>query len=242
MDTNRLIAKVGGPRPLPGQVIPQGGPVNAAELAQAHWNKAPLYFSEEERYREYPWLCEAAEFRYHAGERVLEVGCGSGCDLLQFAKHGAIATGVDITERHIELARQRVAGLAAVQYGSACELPFGDDSFDYVYSHGVFHHIDTPELAVRELLRVLRPGGRFNVHVYALWSESAAIYFLKHGRDWKRHVENSADPVHIQLYTGRSLRRLFAPVPLDISKHQSYHLPALSRCTGFFLVAKGRKP
>jgi hypothetical protein len=97
-------------------------------------------------------------------------------------------------------------------------------------------------LAVQEMLRVLRPGGRFNVQVYALWSESTAIYLLKHGRDWKRHVENSTDPVHIQLYTVRMLRRLFAPIALDISRYQSYHLPALSRWTGFFMVAKGRKP
>src|SRR5260370_952254 len=184
-------------------------PMNAGGLAQAHWNKTPLYFSEEERYGTLPWLCEAAEFRRHAGERVLEIGCGSGCDLLQVARHGAIATGVDISERHIQLARDRVGGSAVVKYGSACQLPFAEGSFDYVY---------------------------------ALWSESAAIYFFKHGRDWKRHVENSTDPVHIELYTGRALRRLFAPIRLDISKHQSYHFGTLSRWTGFFLVAKGRKP
>src|SRR5258708_3189072 len=82
--------------------------MNAAGLAQAHWNNAPLYFSEEQRYSDYAWLCEAAEFRHHAGERVLEIGCGSVCDLLQFARNGAIATGVDITERHLELARGQV--------------------------------------------------------------------------------------------------------------------------------------
>jgi 2-polyprenyl-3-methyl-5-hydroxy-6-metoxy-1,4-benzoquinol methylase len=70
--------------------------MNAAGLAQAHWNKTPLYFSEDELYSTFPWLREAAEFRHHAGEHVLEIGCGSGCDLRQFARHGAIATGVDI--------------------------------------------------------------------------------------------------------------------------------------------------
>jgi len=53
-------------------------------------------------------------FRHHRGERILEVGCGTGCDLLQFAKHGAIAMGVDITERHLELARERLGTLAEV--------------------------------------------------------------------------------------------------------------------------------
>lgn len=46
--------------------------MNAAELAQAHWNKTPLHFSEEERYQDLPWLPGAAEFAQHAGERVLE--------------------------------------------------------------------------------------------------------------------------------------------------------------------------
>src|SRR5258708_38502182 len=79
--------------------------MNAAGLAQAHWNNAPLYFSEEQRYSDYPWLCEAAEFRHHAGERVLEVGCGSVCDLLQVARNGAIATRVDLTQKHPSPAR-----------------------------------------------------------------------------------------------------------------------------------------
>jgi len=64
----------------------------SSELAVRHWNKTPLRFSEEERYAKYPWLYEAAEFRHHQGERVLEIGCGTGRDLLQFAKHLATRT------------------------------------------------------------------------------------------------------------------------------------------------------
>ncbi len=64
---------------------------DAAELAQAHWNETPLFLTEEERYSTYPWLYEVAEFGKHRGEKVLEVGCGTGSDLLQFAKHGALA-------------------------------------------------------------------------------------------------------------------------------------------------------
>src|SRR5258708_8362827 len=89
--------------------------MNAAGLAQAHWNNAPLYFSEEQRYSDYPWLCEAAEFRHHAGERVLEIGCGSVCDLLQLARNGSIATAVDITRTHLLMARGE-AGRARTSY------------------------------------------------------------------------------------------------------------------------------
>src|SRR6267142_4219094 len=103
----------------------------AGELAQRHWNETPLYLKESERYSVYPWLYEAAEFRKHAGERVLEIGCGTGCDLLQFAKHGAIATGIDITDRHLELAANRLEGRAQLLKADARKLPFPDGSFDY---------------------------------------------------------------------------------------------------------------
>jgi ubiquinone/menaquinone biosynthesis C-methylase UbiE len=210
-------------------------------LAQDHWNKTPLYLSEEARYSEYPWLYEAAEFREHAGHRVLEVGCGTGADLLQFANHGAIATGVDITDAHLELAKQRVAGRADVRFGDASLLPFPDASFDYVYSHGVIHHMERPQDAAREILRVLKPGGRFNVQLYALLSESSLIYRIKHGCSWKLYIENSTAPVHIDFYTARRIRKLFPGIRLDISKHQCYHLKSLAKWFGFFIVGKGQK-
>ena len=158
---------------------------DAAQLAQTHWNETPLFLTEEERYSTYPWLYEAAEFRRHQGDKVLEVGCGTGSDLLQFAKHGALATGIDLTTKHVELARRRVGDLAVVYEADARHLPFEDESFDYVYSHGVLHHSDEPEQIVREMFRVLRPGGRFNVHVYALWSYVTLRGVLRYGREWK---------------------------------------------------------
>ncbi|MEA2539189.1 MAG: hypothetical protein QOH35_555, partial [Acidobacteriaceae bacterium] len=113
---------------------------DAAELAQSHWNETPLFLTEQERYSTYPWLYDAAEFRKHRGESVLEIGCGTGSDLLQFAKHGAVATGVDVTTRHVELARKGIGNLAVVYEADARHLPFEDATFDYVYSHGVLHH------------------------------------------------------------------------------------------------------
>lgn len=216
--------------------------IKAAALASAHWNETPLYLTEEARYSEYPWLYEAGEFKHHSGERVLEIGCGTGCDLFQFAKHGAIATGVNITESHLALARQRVGNLATILYGDMLALPFDDNSFDYVYSHGVIHHSDEPKQAVREIFRVLRPGGKFNVHVYAWFSESAAIYFLKYGFALKRHIENSTAKVHIDFYGRYSLKRLFAPAKITVNKFQCYHLHWAAPWLGGFLVAKGTNP
>jgi SAM-dependent methyltransferase len=214
---------------------------DAAQLAQSHWNETPLFLTEEQRYSTYPWLYDVAEFRKHEGEKVLEIGCGTGADLLQFAKHGAIATGVDLTARHVDLARKRVGDLAVVHQADMRHLPFEDESFDYVYSHGVLHHSDEPENVVREMFRVLRPGGRFNVHVYAFWSYITLRGVLRYGRRWKLHIENSEAPVHIDLYSGRQLRQLFGPA-ISIEKHECAPFELLARWWGWFLVVKGRKP
>jgi len=227
----------------------------ASHLAQQHWNQTPLFLSEDERYRIYPWLYEAAEFRRHAGHKVLEVGCGTGCDLLQFALHGARAFGIDITEEHLRLARERIAGRAGVQaglwyevrYGDGREIPFADGAFDYVYSHGVMHHSDEPEKFAAEILRVLKPGGAFNVHVYAKYSAFALKKFLWHGKNMALHIENSLEPVHIELYSAGMLQKIFG-VPLIIEKYECRPFPKawprfefMPSMLGWYLVAKGRK-
>jgi SAM-dependent methyltransferase len=222
--------------------------MSATDQALAHWNETPLFLSEEERYRLYPWLPQVAEFASHVGDRVLEVGCGSGCDLLQFVRNGALCSGIDIAERHVALARQRLGDLADVRLGDACDLPFAAETFDYVYSHGVLHHISVPELAAREILRVLKPGGRFNVQVYARYSWFAWGMKVRYPFDWERRIENSRASVHIDLYSARRLRRVWS-VELECRKYGmtpfTRFIPMLARLErlfGWFLVAKGRKP
>ena len=214
---------------------------DAAQLAQSHWNETPLLSTEQERYSEYRWLYDVAEFQKHAGDKVLEIGCGTGTDLLQFAKHGAIATGVDLTASHVDLARNRLGGLAVVYQADMRHLPFVDGSFDYVYSHGVLHHSDEPERAVREMFRVLRPGGRINIHVYAFWSYFTLWRFLRYGGKWKLRIESSPAPVHIDLYTGRKLRQLFGATA-SIEKHQCKPFEFLAPLFGWYLVVKDQKP
>jgi SAM-dependent methyltransferase len=98
-----------------------------------------------------------------AGERVLDVACGTGNAALIAGRAGAAATGLDGAERLIEVARGRAAaeGLrAAFVVGDAQALPFEDGAFDAVLSvFGIIFAADA-DRAFTEVLRVLRPGGR----------------------------------------------------------------------------------
>ena len=104
------------------------------------------YFLEVERrrYEEQPWQRERIRFEQYAGRRVLEIGVGLGTDLVQFAKAGAVCHGVDITDRHLELAARNFAlrGLQVeLRKCDATRIDFPSASFDVVYSFGVLHHI-----------------------------------------------------------------------------------------------------
>jgi ubiquinone/menaquinone biosynthesis C-methylase UbiE len=128
------------------------------------------------RYRVFsPWIKELVDFNEFRGKRLLEIGCGTGTDLVQFARGGARVTGVDLTPRSIEIAKRRfqVYGLEGeFAIGDGERLNFADESFDAVYSFGVLHHTPDTEAAVDEVYRVLRPGGRAIVMLYnrsSLW-------------------------------------------------------------------------
>jgi hypothetical protein len=73
-----------------------------------------------------------------------------------------------------------------------------------------------------------------------LWSYITLWGILRYGRKWKRHVENSEAPVHIDLYTERKLRRLFGP-HISIEKYECQPFKSLAPWFGWFLVVKGQK-
>ncbi len=124
---------------------------------------------EEHRYAKEWHIPIAADFGVATGLKVLEIGCGLGTDGAQFAKAGADYTGIDLTDAAIDLAQKRfdLFGLAGkFQTADAENLDFDDNSFDLVYSHGVLHHTPDTARAVKEVHRVLRPGGRVVVMLY----------------------------------------------------------------------------
>lgn len=97
---------------------------------------------------------------------ALELGCGTGFFLLNLKQAGVVSDGhvTDISPRMVEVAQRNAAALGYELEGRVADaesIPYPDDTFDLVVGHAVLHHIPDVELALREVLRVLRPGGRF---------------------------------------------------------------------------------
>ncbi len=103
------------------------------------------------------------------GKRVLEIGCGAGALRAQIAKHGAHLTAIDLTEHAINLTRRRfeISGLAGdIRQMDAEHMDFPSDSFDFIWSWGVIHHSASTEAIIRQIHRVLKPGGEAGIMVY----------------------------------------------------------------------------
>ena len=158
------------------------------ELVQEYWDKEPCdstgltfpegsleFFEEmeERRYRGQAFIHAFAQFTRWRGKRVLEVGCGCGTDLLQFARAEAEVYGIDFSQHSVELTKKHLEfyGLQAeVTQGDGEGLPFPDNYFDLVYCWGVIHHAPHPSKVVAETYRVLKPGGCIKAMVYYRWS------------------------------------------------------------------------
>src|SRR5437868_10482907 len=184
---------------------------------------------EEHRYEKEWHIPAAADFKGARGLRVLEIGCGLGTDGAQFAKAGAIYTGVDLTNAAVELARKRFELFnlkGCFRSADAENLAFADDSFDLVYSHGVLHHTPETEKAIKEIHRVLRPGGRAVVMLYhrGSYNYRINISLLRRAGAQLLKVEPGIKLVH--RITGEPLDSLRAHARLLNTEKESYLKPA----------------
>jgi SAM-dependent methyltransferase len=104
-----------------------------------------------------------------AGQALLDVATGTGVVAITAARRGATVTGLDLTPELLEQARRSapIAGVdVAWKEGDAENLPFGDASFDVVLSQFGHMFAPRPDVVTKELLRVLKPGGRL---AFATW-------------------------------------------------------------------------
>lgn len=144
---------------------------------RAAWTRAGTFSTDKES--AYPEHAVAQEFDSHTEKRVLEYGCGAGSDALSYARRGNFVVACDVVAENCETTRQNVdvlgmPGVIATQWlMQSAPLPFADNQFDLVNSHGVLHHIPDPYPILQEFHRVLRPDGLLYVMLYTehLWNE-----------------------------------------------------------------------
>jgi len=152
-------------------------------------------------------------FPMHAGMRVLDLGCGEGRHVIAAAAlDGADAVGVDLSLEDLSTARQRrrefvelidrgegsdaLFGLLA---GDALRLPFADNSFDALICSEVLEHLPDHRGALREIYRVLKPGGRLCISVPRSWCERIC---------WSLSREYHQTPGgHLRIFDSATLRR-----------------------------------
>jgi len=129
---------------------------------------------DEYRYSKEPHILKNLDRIDWRGKRVLEIGLGQGADAEQIVRRGGNYSGIDLTDESVKRVKMRFAlkGLEhdRIEQASALELPFPDNSFDIVYSHGVLHHIPEIKRAQSEIARVLKPTGQLIAMLYAKWS------------------------------------------------------------------------
>lgn len=135
-----------------------------------------------------------AEFERWPGKRVLEIGCGIGTDTIQFARHGARVTSVDLSENSLELARQRakvygVGEQVSFYRGNAEELRdfVPVEPYDLIYSFGVIHHTPHPERVLEQMREYARAGTTVKIMVYhrRSWKVGWILVTQSKGRFWK---------------------------------------------------------
>ena len=134
---------------------------------------------------------------------VLEVGCGDASFTTDLAKHFSEVTAIDISAGQIAENAARFPAITFRQHDVAERFPFDDASFEVVWCSEVLEHLFDPAFALREMQRILKPGGRLLVTVpYHGRFKNILIALF----NWDEHFVPS-NP-HIRFYTNRSLSRM----------------------------------
>lgn len=116
--------------------------------------------------REIFWKRALDTLEMKKGDSVLEVGCGLGLYLSRLSRHYSVSgTGIDISEKSIEYATENYGNKHLLfQKADATDLPFPDFSFDFLISFDALEHISDQKMAVKEMCRVLKRGGKMLIY------------------------------------------------------------------------------
>ena len=174
------------------------------EIIERFWDNRPCnikhsnepigekkYFDEVEKRKYFvePHIKTFAEFEKWKDKDVLEIGCGIGTDSINFVRHGANLTAIELSGKSLEICKKRfsVFNLNADLYRGNAEkmttfLP-KNKKYDLVYSFGVIHHTENPENIVSEIKKVLKPKGELRIMLYSKYSYKL-FHFMRELDKW----------------------------------------------------------
>lgn len=236
-----------------------------------YWEKStPMQFKTEKmsylqirtfRYELQNYMHDVFRFDNWNGKNVLEFGCGSGIDALEFARYGANVTAADITDNAIQQTAKNSAesglNINLVKVDGDI-LPFNDGYFDCVYSFGVLHHIKNIDNTLYQIFRVLKPGGVFMGMVYNRDSLLYA-YSIKHlhgnerGDIVSKYSERNIGCPYTKAYSETEVKQVFGRWFTDLAIQVRYNvidLPEKRKLKldiddgyklGWHLIIKGEK-
>jgi SAM-dependent methyltransferase len=227
--------------PLPREMMENTYPI-LYEVEQSHWwfiGRRRILAEFVER------ICRQVTDRR---PRILDVGCGTGANLLMLSKYGD-AEGVDVSEDALSFCRAR--GLDKVKLGAGEELPYEDGAFDLVTALDVVEHMDDDLAGLKEMRRVLRPGGRVLLFVPTfmfLWGLQDDI--SHHRRRYRlpelrRVLEQAGFEVERSTYANITffapillMRRLMRLTGIKATSENKINVPALNGVLGRLLGAE----
>jgi SAM-dependent methyltransferase/uncharacterized protein YbaR (Trm112 family) len=148
------------------------GPVTGHDERQAdtalsfgyEWHRFPEMYDEWER--QFLDYMQPHAVDFFPGKKILDAGCGNGRFAYYAAKYGAEVWAIDLGPA-VEVARRNTQSRNVhVVQADLHDPPFALESFDFIYSIGVLHHLPNPEAAFQNLLRFLKPGGVVQIYLY----------------------------------------------------------------------------
>lgn len=164
------------------------------------------------------------------GKHLLEIGCGMGFDGAEFLERGVRVTATDLTPAAVELTRRHfeARGLEPedVRVANVLDLDFPDETFDAVWANGVIHHTGDNRAAIREIRRVLVPGGRAIISNFYR-KPSWMLLLTRLGRVNIEHEDR--DPPVTDFLREREILSLFEGFDVEITSRDHYRALPIAR-------------
>lgn len=139
-----------------------------------------------------PWILKTIEDEKKGSLSILDIGCGAGFLSNYLAEKGHFVTGIDLSEKSLEIAKKKKTGATYI-LANALSLPFQDASFDVISAMDLLEHVENPSKVIEEASRVLKPNGLFFFHTF---NRNLLSYLLIiKGVDW--FVKNAPKDMHV---------------------------------------------